>query len=364
MRLESIRTAEPKKILVIRLRAIGDIVMATPVLRALRKTFPAAQIHFATYAVNEPLLRYNPNLDGLKIYPPINSSLLEKLKFLLGIRWERYDWVFDLEATPRSAWLTLATGAPERVGYAFRVRKWAFTQRVPKNQVRRFQSDVCLSLIRHLGVKDDGIRTEIFLGPEEKAWAKDYFNQPELARQRWRIGLNPTGAWTSKQWPVERWRQLISLLNESLGIKPFLFWGPGSEVLVKEISKGLEDQLILIPETTLLQAAAFVSGLNLLIGTDGTPQHMAQALGTPCLTLFGPSWGNGWTLTGDPRYRYLQHFLDCGPCDHTLCPFPERPADASGFPPTGSPHYHRECMDRITPETVLGVARQMLPSAD
>jgi ADP-heptose:LPS heptosyltransferase len=217
-----------------------------------------------------------------------------------------------------------------------------------------------LSLIRHLGVPDDGLQTELFLGPEEEAWVKDYFNQPELLKQRWRIGLNPTGAWTSKQWPVQHWRHLILLLHDGLGIKPILFWGPGSEALVREISLGLEDKLILIPETTLLQAAAFISGLNLLIGSDGTPQHMAQALETPSLTLFGPSWGNGWTLPGDSRYRYLQHFLDCGPCDHTLCPFPERRSVDSGYPLPEPSHYHRECLDRITPETVLGVTRQML----
>ncbi|HTC19233.1 MAG TPA: glycosyltransferase family 9 protein [bacterium] len=358
------RHDSPRKILVIRLRAIGDIVLSTPVLRALRKAFPAAQIHFATYAVNEPLLRHNPNLNRLMVNPANHSSSLEKFRFFRAIRRERYDWVFDLEATPRSAWLTLATGAPQRVGYAFRVRKWAFTQAVPKNQVRRFQADVCLSLIRHMGVPDDGLRTELFLGPEEKAWARDYFNRPELSRQGRRVGLNPTGAWTSKQWPVKRWRELVSLLNESLGIKPLLFWGPGSEGLVREITQGLEDRMIVIPQTTLLQAAAFISGLNLLIGSDGTPQHMAQALGIPSLTLFGPSWGNGWTLTGDPRYRYLQHFMDCGPCDRTLCPFPERPFDAPAFPPPGSAHYHRECMDRITPETVLGLAKQMLPHLD
>jgi ADP-heptose:LPS heptosyltransferase len=354
----------PRKILVIRLRAIGDIVLSTPVLRALRKAFPSVQIHFATYAVNEPLLRHNPNLNRLMLNPPNRSSFIEKLGFLRAIRREKYDWVFDLEATPRSAWLTLATGAAQRVGYAFRVRKWAFTHAVPKNQVRRYQADVCLSLIRHLGVPDDGLQTEIFLGPQEKDWALDYFKRPELSQLKWRVGFNPTGAWTSKQWPVRRWRELISLLNGSLGIKPLFFWGPGSEGLVREISQGLEDRMIVIPETTLLQAAAFISGLNLLIGSDGTPQHMAQALGIPSLTLFGPSWGNGWTLSGDTRYRYLQHFLDCGPCDRTLCPFPELPSDVPGFLPPGSAHYHRECMDRITPESVLGLAKQMLAHSD
>ena len=358
--MKSVPTTPPRKILVIRLQGVGDVILATPTVRALRKSFPEAQIHFLTYPINEPLLRHNPHLDRIILHPKKKAPLLDKIRLIRGLRRERYDWVIDLAATPRTAWLTLFTGAPVRVGYAFRVRKWAFTFRVPKNQVRRFQADVCLTLIRHLGVADDGLQTEIMLGGEEKDWAKAYFENPAVAAPRWKIALNPTGAWTAKQWPVTRWRELIPLLNKSLGIKPILFWGPGSEKLVQDITHGLEDQIILMPDSNLLQAGAFIARLDLLIGTDGTPQHMAQALGTRSLTLWGPGWGIGWTLPNDPRHRALQHFLDCGPCDKMVCPFPERTDGPAGFPPPGSPHYQRECLDRITPEEVLAAAKEML----
>ena len=92
--------------------------------------------------------------------------------------------------------------------------------------------------------------------------------------------------------------------------------------------------------------------MDLLIGNDGTPQHMAQARGVKSLTLCGPHWGLSWTKPQDPRHRYLQHFLDCGPCDLNLCPFPNREGAA--------PHVHQECLLKITPPMVLQTAREML----
>lgn len=343
---------KPRKILVVRLKAIGDVIMASPVLRSLRKAFPDAEIHALTRSASEPMLRHNPHLNRVLLYPEKGASLGGMLSFFRSIRDSHYDWVVDLEATPRSAWVVFFSRAKVRVGYAFRVRRWAFTHPVPINRFRRFQGDVCLELTRHLGVPDDGIQTELFLGAEEKAWADHYFARPEVAAQRRLIGLNPTGAWTSKQWPIPHWRRLVALLHEQEGVRPILYGGPGSERLLHDIAHGLEDKLLVKPETTLLEAAAFVSRLDLLIGSDGTPQHMAQALGTPSLTMWGPAWGIGWTLPDDPRHRFLQKFLDCGPCDHTTCPYPERPTKAD--------HYYRECMDRITPEEVAKNARNLL----
>lgn len=289
----------PKKILLIRLKAIGDVIMATSSIRALRKAFPSAEIHFLTRAVNEPLLRNNPYLNQIRLYPDKPASFKKMLGFFLGLRRDRFDWVVDFEATPRSAWAALFTGASVRAGYAFRVRKWAFNHPVPKNLIRRFQGDICLSLVEFLGVAGDGNATEIFLGSEETTWADEYFSKKEIASQSLRLGINPTGTWSSKRWPVAYWRELIPLIHGKLGIKPLVFWGPGSEELVREITQGLEDLVIVKPETTLLEAAAFVSRLDLLVGSDGTPQHMAQALGVKSLTLWGPGWGIGWTLPND-----------------------------------------------------------------
>jgi len=343
---------QPKRILLIRLKGIGDVILSTPLFRALRKKFPEAEIHLLTRSFCEPVVRHNPYLNKVIVHPEKSASLMEMFRFIGGLRANHYDWVVDLAAEPRSAWLTLFTGAPLRAGYAFHIRKWAFNHRIPKNKVRKYQGEVNLDIIRALGVPDEGNQTEIFLGPEDKKWADEFFTRPEIKSLKAKIGINPTGTWSSKRWPASHWRELIQQIHKTLGVRPILLGGPGDEGLIQEIRTGLEDMTLVKPETSLLQATAFVSHLDLLIGNDGTPQHLAQAFGVKSLTLCGPHWGMSWTKPGDRRHRYLQHFLDCGPCDLNVCFFPKEKGTAA--------HVHQECLVKITPERVLDVAREML----
>jgi len=353
-RLKEIQPSIPKKILVIRLKGIGDVILSTPLFRALRKSFPRSEITLLTRAFCEPVARFNPNLDRVLPLPPKSASLRETALFLWELREARYDWVLDLAAEPRSAWLTLATGAPLRAGYAFRIRKWAFNRPIPKNKIRKYQVEVNLDISRALGVPADGDQTEIFLGKEDLDWVENQFANPPFRGLRVKIGLNPTSTWPSKRWPVAYWKDLILKINQTLGVAPILLGGPGAGAVLAEIKSGIEDKTLLKPETTLLQAAAFISKLDLVIGYDGTPQHMAQAFGVKSLTLSGPHWGLSWTKPDDPRHRYLQHFLDCGPCNLNVCPFPIERGKA--------PHVRQECLLKIPPALVLGNVVEMLGS--
>jgi ADP-heptose:LPS heptosyltransferase len=327
------------------------VILSTPLFRALHKKYPNAQIDLVTRSFCEPITRHNPYLARVIVYPEKPASFGLMLNFIRRIRDEKYDWVIDLAAEPRSAWLTFFSGAPLRAGYAFPIRKWAFNFQIPRNKVRKYQAEVNLDIIRALGVPDFGNQTEIYLGEDDKAWADAYFEKPEIKALKHKVGLNPTGTWSSKRWPAAHWRELIQKLN-SAGIQPILVGAPSDELLLDEIRRELDAVLLVKPETTLSQAAAFVSKLDLLIGNDGTPQHFAQAFGVKSLTLCGPHWGMSWVKPGDVRHRFLQHFLDCGPCDLNVCPFPKEQGTAA--------HVHQECLVKITPETVMSVAKEML----
>jgi heptosyltransferase-3 len=344
--------ATPQRILLIRLKGIGDVILSTPLIRALRKAFPQAQIDFLTRSFCAPILQNNPYVNKVLVHPEKSAPLGDLLKFVGDLRDAQYDWVLDLAAEPRSAWLTLATGSPLRAGYAFRVRKWAFTHKIPKNKLRKYQGEINLDIVRALGVKDDGIQMDIVLSVEEKKWARDAWEKlGEKAALGKKIVLNPTGMWSSKRWPADHWRRLALLLNDKLGVKPVLFGGPADTELLDEVEWGIAGKVLRMPETDLRRAAAFVSQMDLLIGNDGTPQHLAQAFDVKSLTLCGPHWGLSWTKPG-LRHRYLQLFLDCGPCDLNVCPFPRMEGLA--------PHVHQECLLKITPEKVLGSAQEML----
>jgi ADP-heptose:LPS heptosyltransferase len=347
--------SNPQKILVIRLKGIGDVILSTPFLRALKKAFPKAEIHYLTREASAPLLQNDPLVHKVWIHPEKKAPLGELFHFLGELRAERFDWAMDLAAEPRSAWLTLVTGAPLRVGFDIRLRRWAFNYRVPpKRYERRYQAEVLLDILRDLGLATDGNETQIVLAPGDLDWAKGEWEKGEFANLKKKIGLNPTGTWSSKRWPADHWRRLALKFHQQWGVKPVLVGGPNDAEILQEISWGIEGSVLKMPVTGLLKAAAFISRLDLLIGNDGTPQHLAQAFGTPSLTLCGPHWGMSWVKPNDPKHHYLQHFLDCGPCDRNVCPHPKR-ENAAG-------HFHQECMVRISPEKVFATAGEMLVS--
>jgi ADP-heptose:LPS heptosyltransferase len=356
--------AEPKRILLIRLRAVGDVVLVTPLLRALRRRFPDARIDALAEAGPASVLLGNPHIDRLLLPPRRRAPLREQAAFLRKLRAEGYDWVLDLFGNPRSAWMTLFSGAPLRAGYAYRVRRHAFTHPVEGNRVRRYQVLVNQGVLDALGVPADGIATEMFLESAERDWASTTLEGLGFRRGPGRplVALAATGTWPIRRWPGSYWRELISLLNRDPGEKPLLLWGPGEEADLNRIVEGIAGQVRVAPRTDLRQLAALLSKADLLIGNNSAPQHIARALGVATLTIDGPTWGLSWCPPSDPRHRFLQHFTSCGPCDRTECPHPALPR------PGGNTH--KECLTKIPPSRVAAVAREMLamraggPAAD
>jgi len=190
------------------------------------------------------------------------------------------------------------------------------------NQVRKYQVDVNLDVLRHVGIPDDGLQTELFLTDAEKTWSHTALWDLESKRSKLKIGLNPTGSWSAKRWPLADWKGLVESSAEK-GIRPLVFWSPGDPEGVKPWVASLGEKAVLAPPTDLRQMAALISGLDCLVGNDGAPQHIAQALGVKTLTLFGPTWGLSWNPPSDARFRFLQTFPSCGPCDQTVCPNPK-----------------------------------------
>lgn len=300
------------------------------------------------------VLAGNVHLDRLLLPPRRGASFAVQREFLKRLRAERYDWVLDLFGNPRSAWITLLSGAPLRAGYAYRLRRHAFTHAVERNVERRYQVAVNLGLLSALGVPDDGLETEMVLEAAEKRWAgaalSDLGLEPGAGKPL--VALNPTGTWPAKKWPIRYWIELVHQWSAVAGARPLLLWGPGDETDARRIAEGAKGLVAVAPPTDLRQLASLIARCDLLIGNDGAPQHIARALGVATLTLHGPTWGISWCPPKDPRHRFLQHFPPCGPCDRTRCPHPPVPR------PDG--RVHQECLVKIPPTRVTAVALEML----
>jgi ADP-heptose:LPS heptosyltransferase len=344
-------STEPHRILLIRLRAFGDVVLTTPLLRALKLRYPFADLHVLTDSLPGALLSGNPHVNRSWVSPPRNAPLGEQIGFLRRLCREKFDLVLGLFGNPRSAWMAFATGAPVRAGYAYRFRRHAYTHPVPMNKVRKYQVEVNLDVLRHLGIPDDGGRTELFLRDAERHWAGDYLRKHLAPHSESLVGLNPTGSWSAKRWPFEHWTTLVERLAGK-GLRPLVFWSPGDPEGVKAWADERGNKVVLAPPTDMRQLMALISELGLLVGNDGAPQHIAQALGVKTLTLFGPTWGISWNPPSDERFRFLQTFPPCGPCDKTLCPYLAAP-DPDG-------RYHQECLAGLKPDVVWAEAERML----
>ncbi len=313
------------RILVIKLRAIGDVILATPVIENLRRAFPDAQIDFLTEPPAASLLKHHPDLDDVLVFERnyVDSKsglawLRENLAFFRELYRRKYDLVFDLFGNPRSAQFAWATRARYRIGYAFRGRQYAYNYRIPPRGDRVHEVQFNLDALQALGIPVHTRDPRIELSDIEEAFAERYWQASGLTGSLV-IGMNSSGGWYTKRWPLHRFAELGDRLTEQLSCRILLLWGPGELQDVQEIARSMKHQPIIAPQTDLLQLAAILKRLHLLISNDSGPMHLAAAMGTPVVAIFGPTrpdlqgpWGQGH------RVARLEG-LSCLGCNQTTC---------------------------------------------
>ncbi|MDZ7262184.1 MAG: hypothetical protein ONB05_08785, partial [candidate division KSB1 bacterium] len=187
-----------KKILVSRLRFIGDIILTTPVIKVLRETFPQAHIAYLAESPYISLLKNNPHLDELIGFDRLSlKNLRDQVRFLTELRQRRFDLAIDLLGNPRSALQIWATGARYRVGGDFRGRKYFYNIRVRQDRPGLSAIEFHLQSLKYLGIDYDlrNLQTEVFTTPEEDRWAENYLIAKGIDLQKPLVGIHPGGTW-------------------------------------------------------------------------------------------------------------------------------------------------------------------------
>jgi len=339
-------------ILVIRHRAAGDLLLTTPALRALRAARPEASIEVLAARGMEGLLEGNPDVDRVRTVD--RRSGLSQAALYARLARGGYAMVLDLVSNPRSAFMTALTRARVRAGFDIPGRAWAYTHRVPREPfdasgrpLLRYAPEAALDVVRALGLAPDRANLELrfqvtaparaTIGRWLEGVAGDRAGKPLVA-------CLPTGSWPAKTWLPERFAATMDALSKEA--MPIWIWGPGELAAVESIRSRMTGPSLLAPATGWQELGALLERCALLVCNDSGPKHVAVALGTPTVTVFGPTHPTTWHPPDGPHAVVEATGLDCLHCNANACPLP-------------GDRFLR-CMRDVTVARVVGEARALL----
>jgi len=270
--------------LVVRLGALGDVVHAVPAVAALRVAFPTARIDWLVEAKHRAIVDLVTVVDRAVILE--RPNIAGWTAAVRAMRQVAYDVAIDLQGLMKSAVLARASGARRVVGFSI----WHLREKT----ARPFYSDAHeaegghviaknLRLLHAVGVQDDTVRFPL---ADVRSTALDELR----SRVNGRFALiNAGAAWPNKRWPPRAFGELAAFIRDACGLTPVVLWGPGEESLAGEVVATSSGSAIVAPRTTVNDIVALAREADLVVSGDTGPLHIATAVGTPTVSIFGPT---------------------------------------------------------------------------
>jgi heptosyltransferase III len=308
-----------QNILIIKLRYIGDVLLATPTVRAIKAARSDARVTMMVNRGTEDVLSGNPDLAEIMVLD--KGSLAAQSRLIAGLRGRQFDTVIDLTDGDRSAFLTRISGAPVRIGFndEHRWRGRYYTEVVQPVPSVRHRIDRDLEALKPLSIEAGSKDPQLWLTPEEKNSADQLLSQLGIQRSQSMVILQPGARYWFKAWPPERFAELADRLTDQYGCQ-VLIGGSDQDIglaqQIREMAKSTS--IIMAGRTTIKQFAAIAKQSVLFVGSDSGAMHMASAVGTPVVALFGPSNPREWGPRGGP-VEVLYKEIDCRSCFHPTC---------------------------------------------
>ena len=332
-----------KKIMVRSANWIGDAVMTTPAMMAMRRAFPEAEIVVVANPVVVELLRGHPACDRLLPFDKrmAHGGLGGFARFCRNLRKEHFDLAILFQNAFEAALMACAGGIPLRLGYRGDARSLLLTHALerPSRQEHVHQVWYYLRLLERFGVPVEA-DPEMLLActPEELEWSA-----AKLGKEQW-LAINPGAAYgEAKRWFPERFAEVADCLADEFDFKVLLTGGVKEREIGEEIAAVMRHEpLTLIGRTSIREMMALLARCSLMITNDSGPMHVAAALRTPVVAVFG-STDHLATSPWTQHAKVVRHDLDCAPCLKRVCPTGEF-----------------RCMKEITAEDVLEAARELL----
>ena len=329
---------------------IGDVVMATPTLRALRKHVgPEGRVVGVMRPYVAEVLAGNGWIDETICYQKGQAETASSA--VRQLRAARLDAAVLLTNSLRTAWMAWRSGTPRRIGYARDGRGWLLTTKLyePRERGRWSplpQIDSYLNLAYALGCEWEPPRLELATTADDEALADHVWRQLGLTGQQVAV-LNSGGAFgAAKDWPAEHFSSLAKRIAESLGLHVLVNCGPNERDTAREIARQAHDPRVVSladqPELPIGLTKACIRRARLLVTTDSGPRFFGVAFDVPTISLFGPT-NTRWTRTHSELETSVSLGLECQPCMARTCPLG-----------------HHRCMRDLSVEMVLAKVREQV----
>jgi heptosyltransferase-1 len=301
------------RILIVKLSSLGDLFHALPAVHNLKMELDAS-IHWVTNTSYVELVECFTDVDHVIGFPR-HSLSRDFREFYDALRADHYDMIIDLQGLMKSALITRFARGDRRIGPSYhREGSRLFYNKVagPRN-IDRHAVDQALDIINHLDLNR--------LPP---AFPVEFPSPPPTALSP-RVAICPTSRWETKNWPLDRFAAVASELQDSIGASITLLGGPGEidacDTIASQLSGPCEN---LAGKTSLVKMGGILKNMDLLIANDSGPVHMAAAIGTPTLVIFGPTKPERTGPYGE-IHRVIKTAFPCQPCYKRTCKQPDIP---------------------------------------
>lgn len=322
---------------------MGDVLLTTPALRALKSALPQSRLTVLVTRPGKEILAGNPDVDEVMVLD--KSSWRPQLEIIGGVRRRGFDLVVDFLCNPRTAIITILSGARFRVGYDVGLRRFAYNIVKPRDEFRdgkkvaKYAAEVNLDMIRYLGFRAESSALRFSVDGKSRAVADEFLASNGLEAGGF-VCVSPAGSWPAKTWEVGKFAAVSDLVTERTGRRVVVLWGPGEKALAERTLSLMRTPGVMACETDIREAGALLEKSALFVSNDSGLKHVAVAVGTPTVTVFGPTNPVTWNPES-PKHRAVFADVDCLRCDKNTCAT-------------------MECMKKLSAERVFAVVEDVL----
>jgi heptosyltransferase-2 len=311
------------RILIFEVNWRGDVLFSTPAIRAIRKRYPDSFIAVLVVGRCREILEQNPNIDEIIIYEEYqrHKSLLGKLKLIRELGRKKFDQVFIFHRSFTRALMVYLAGIPERIGYNTKKRGFLLTKKIELPEQGLHKVEYFLNMVQAAGISGERKFYEFYISEGEKAWARQTLSAQGINDNDFLVVLNPGGNWKPKRWFPDRFAEVGDRLVKDYNARVIITGSLRDRALAEEIAGLMKAKPIsFCGKTDLKKLGALLEKADLVISGDSGPMHIAVALGTRVIALFGPTSPAITGPYGRGEYKVIWKDVGCEvPCYNFSC---------------------------------------------